>query len=85
MIYALESATPEERLVVESVIHDATYEQVPFMRVLKILEAHNAIERAYERAHVFTEKARAIITDFPESAAQRALQGIVELVTEREA
>jgi octaprenyl-diphosphate synthase len=83
MIYALQSATAEEAKAVETVIADGSYEQVPFMRVLQILEHHGAIERAYERAHTFTEKARSIIDTFPESRAQRALRAIVELVTER--
>ncbi len=83
MIYALESASPEERKVVEAVIHEGSYEHVPFMRVLQILETHGAVTRAYDRARTFTEKSRAIIGSLPESAAQRALQGIVELVTER--
>lgn len=85
MIYALERATPEERGMVFSVIQDGNYEQVPFMRVRAILDSHGAVARAYERAHVFTEKARSIIVEFPDSAAQRALQGIVDLVTERDA
>jgi octaprenyl-diphosphate synthase len=83
MIYALESASAEERKLVEAVIHDGSYEHVPFMRVLQILETHGAVARAYDRARTFTEKSRAIIGSLPESPAQRALQGIVELVTER--
>ncbi|MBV8897251.1 MAG: polyprenyl synthetase family protein [Acidobacteriaceae bacterium] len=85
MIYALESASAEERKTVETVIADASYEQVPFMRVLQILEQHGAIPRAYERAHAFTEKARTILASFDDSPAQRALQTIVDLVTERNA
>ncbi len=84
MIYALESATAEERHVVETVLQDGNYEQVPFMRVLQILESHDAMTRAYQRAHTFTEKSRAIIGIMPESPAQRALQSIVELVTDRD-
>jgi geranylgeranyl pyrophosphate synthase len=53
------------------------------MRISKILEHHGSVQRAYERAHAFTEKSRAIIATFPESPAQRALHAIVELVTER--
>jgi octaprenyl-diphosphate synthase len=83
VIYALETASAAERSAIETVIADATYEQVPFMRILKILSQHGGISRAYERAHAFTEKSRAIITSFPESPAQRALQAIVDLVTER--
>lgn len=83
LIYALQTATAEERRAVETVIVDTNYEQVPFMRVLKILEHHGSVKRAYARAHAFTEKSRAIIATFPESPAQRALHAVVELVTER--
>lgn len=85
VIYALETATAEERRAVDTVIADAAYEQVPFMRVLQVLETHGAIARAYERAHAFSEKARGILSTFQESPAQRALQTIVDLVTERDA
>jgi octaprenyl-diphosphate synthase len=84
MIYALESATPEERHAVETVLQDGGYEQVPFMRILQILETHNAVTRAYQRAHSFTEKSRALIGGMPDSPAQHALQSIVDLVTERD-
>jgi len=83
MIYALEKATPEERQVVETVINDGNYEQAPFMRVLQILEHYQSVPRAYERAHAFTAKASELISTFPKSPAQRALQAVVELVTER--
>jgi octaprenyl-diphosphate synthase len=83
MIYALATASTEERSAVETVITDGSYEHVPFMRVLQMLEQHGAIPRAYERAHAFTDKAREILCTFPESAAQRALLSIVDLVTER--
>lgn len=84
MIYALETASFEERQAVETVIADGNYEQVPFMRICQILERHGSVPRVYERAHAFTAKARGLIGCFPENPAQRALQSIVELVTERE-
>jgi len=83
MIYALETASPDERKTVETVISDGSYEQIPFMRILQILEHHGAVERAYDRAHGFTEKARATLAGLPETPAHRALQAVVELVTER--
>jgi octaprenyl-diphosphate synthase len=83
MIYALERASPEERSTVEVVIADGNYEQVPFMHILQVLDRHDAIARAYNRAHDFTEKSRAIISTFADCPAQRSLQAIVELVTER--
>jgi octaprenyl-diphosphate synthase len=83
LIYALEKATAEERRSVESILNDGSYESVPFMQVIQILDKYEAVQKAYERAHTFTEKARSIITSFPETPAQRALQAIVDLVTER--
>ena len=53
------------------------------MQVLQLLDQHKAVERAYERANSFSEKARGIILTFPENAAQRALLAVVDLVTER--
>ena len=83
MIYALEHVTSEERLAVETVVGDGSYEHVPFMYILQILERYGSVARAYDRAHAFTEKSRSIIATFEESPAQRALQAIVDLVTER--
>jgi len=84
LIYALEAADPEERKLVETVLADGNYDQVPFGKVLNILTRHRGIERAQERAQTFTDKARAIITEFPESAYQRALAAVTELVTARD-
>jgi len=84
LIYALEVASPAERQTIATILADGSYENVPFMQVLKILERHESIQRAYERARGFTDKAHLLIATFPESPAQRALRDIVDLVTERE-
>ncbi len=85
LIYALEKASPAERQTIETVLADSSYENVPFMQVMKLLDHHRSIQRAYERAHAFTEKAHSLIGTFPDSPAQRALRDVVNLVTEREA
>ena len=84
MIYALERATPEESQIVETVMAEGNYDQVPFMRVVQILEHYGSVARAYERAHAFTARARSLLASFPESPAQRALQAVIDLVTERQ-
>ncbi len=83
MIYALETATQDERRAVETVMSDGSYANVPFMHIVQILDRHEAIKRAYERAYSFTEKSRTILQRLPENPAQRALSSILELVTER--
>lgn len=84
LIYALESATPEQRNMVSTVLKDGNYERVSFEKILALIREHQGIERARERAHMFTEKARAIIAEFPDSAYQRALASVTDLVTERD-
>src|SRR5882724_3937958 len=80
LIYALESAEPEERKLVETVLTDGNYDQVPCAKILHILNRHGSIERAQERALSFTRKARQIIAEFPESPYQRALVAVTDLI-----
>jgi octaprenyl-diphosphate synthase len=84
LVYALEHATAAERRLVEKILEQRTYDEVPFTRILDLLNKYQGIERVKERAQAFTEKARLLISEFPESAYQRALMAVTELVTERD-
>ena len=84
MIYALKTASEAERAKVQTVIEHQSYDQVPFSEVLHILKKNRGIDRARERAAEFTERARAIISAFPETPAQRALLSATELVADRD-
>jgi octaprenyl-diphosphate synthase len=84
LVYALECATAEERRLVETILRGRDYNEVPFSRILTLLEKYRGIERVKERAQAFTDKARRIIGEFPESPYQRALLSVTELVTERD-
>jgi octaprenyl-diphosphate synthase len=84
LIYALESAEPEERKLVETVLADGNYDQVPFGKILQLLHRHNGVQKAQERALGFTEKAREIMLGFPESGYQKALLAVTDLVTDRD-
>jgi octaprenyl-diphosphate synthase len=84
LIYALETADAEERKLVETILADGNYDQVPFGKILQILNKHHGIERAQERAREFTEKARSIIAQFPASPYQKALNAVTDLVTGRD-
>jgi octaprenyl-diphosphate synthase len=84
LIYALQDATREEMRQVETVLKDGNYDRVPFSRILDMLERHKGVERARERAEIFTEKARTVISTFPDSPYRRALLSVTELVTDRD-
>ena len=84
LVYALERATPTERRLVETILRQRNYEEVRFSQILSLLEKYRGIERVKERAQTFTDKARQIINEFPDSPYQRALLAVTEMVTERD-
>jgi len=84
LVYALECASQAERQLVETILLQRNYDVVPFARILALLEKYHGIERVKERAQAFTDKARQIIGEFPDSPYQRALLAVTELVTERD-
>ncbi len=84
LVYALECASSEERRLVERVLRERSYQEAPFEAILSLLEKYSGIERVRERAQAFTDKARGIIAEFPDSPYQRALLSITDLVTERD-
>jgi len=84
LVYALERASDEERRHVETILRERSYDNVAFPRILAMIERYHGIARVKERAHAFTEKARGIISEFPDSPYQRALYSVTDLVTERD-
>jgi octaprenyl-diphosphate synthase len=84
LIYALERATVEERRLVEIILRERSYESVPFPQIRKMIEKYSGFKRIQERAQAFTDKARQLMVEFPESPYQRALYAVTDLVTDRD-
>src|SRR5438128_3831242 len=53
LVYALEEATADERRLVETILRQRSYQEVPFALILALLEKSRAIERVKERAQAF--------------------------------
>jgi octaprenyl-diphosphate synthase len=84
LIYALERATADERRLIEIILEDRNYERVQFPRVRALVEKYKGFDRVQKRAQAFTDKARQLIGEFPESPYQRALYAVTDLVTDRD-
>ena len=84
LIHALSQASAEERKLVETVLSDGNYEQVPFLKILHFIRRYKGIEVAMEKAQAFTDKARSLMNEFPDSRYQRALLAVTGLVTDRD-
>jgi octaprenyl-diphosphate synthase len=84
LVYALETATPAERSLVEKVLETRNYDAVPFADILAVVCRHSGIQRTRERAQQFTGHARQIVSEFPDNPYQRALFTLTDLVTARD-
>ena len=84
LVYALEQCGAGERAKVETVLRERNYDTVAFSEIYAMVERCGGFERVRERANDFTDKARQIIAQFPESPYQRALYAVTELVIERD-
>lgn len=84
LIYALAEGTPDDRVMIETILKDGNYDRAPFSKVLSFIVRHHGFQRSKERAEAFTAKARSIIADFPDSPYQRAMFAVTDLVTDRD-
>jgi octaprenyl-diphosphate synthase len=83
VVYALESATAAERAQIESVVRTRGYEEATLATVRDVIDRRGGLRRALERAQQFSDRAIEIATDWRESAYQRSLVALAELVVER--
>ncbi len=84
LVYALERCGADERAKIETVLRERNYDTVGFDEVYSIVERGGGFARVRERASHFTERARQIIGEFPESPYQRALYAVTDLVVDRD-
>jgi octaprenyl-diphosphate synthase len=84
MVYALEQATMEERRQVETILREQSYDAATMPQVRAMIRKYGTVERVRERAHQFTEKARQVIGEFPDSRYQSALAAVTDLITDRD-
>ena len=85
LVYALERATAGRAPPGgDHPARSATTSTCPSRGFWRCSKSTSGIERVKERAQAFTDKARQMIGEFPESPYQRALLAVTELVTERD-
>jgi octaprenyl-diphosphate synthase len=82
VVYALEQASVSERNLVAGVLGDRSCDAVPFANVIALVDRYGGIQRTRARARQFTDRARQIVAEFPDSLCRRALFTLTDLVTE---
>ncbi len=84
LIYALEAADPEERKLVETVLTDGNYDQVPFGKILQIAASPSRDRAGAGARPGVHRKGPRDYRRVPGSPYQRALMAVTELVTTRD-
>ncbi len=84
VIHALERCTPQERAVIEKVLHDRAFNGVTHRQVLDILNRYGSLDAALRRAAEYAEEAKQLICNFPDSEIKRALLWVPDFVVARE-
>jgi octaprenyl-diphosphate synthase len=82
LVYALEQASDSERNIVADVLRDRSYDAVSFVEVQALVDRYGGIQRTRARARKFTDRARQIVAEFPDSLWRQALYALADLVTE---
>lgn len=84
LIYALRQGSAEERMMVQTVLDQRSYDGVSLASIRHLIERHAGFDQARERAMGFASKARDILSGFPDNRYQRALHSVIDLVVDRE-
>ena len=84
VIHALERCTPEERVKIETILHQRAFNGVTHVQILDILQRYGSLEAATTRATQYAASAQKSICTFPDSEFKRALLWAPEFVVARE-
>jgi octaprenyl-diphosphate synthase len=83
VIAALEKCTPEDRVLVETVLRERAFHSVTHDQIVALLNRYGAVEVAMNRARHYASLAVREICGFPDSEAKRALLWVLEFVIAR--
>jgi len=84
VIHALERSTPEERMIIETVLQKRIFEEIQPSDVVSILNRYKSIDYAVAAASAHAAAARQALSGFPDSEIKRALLWIPDFVLERD-
>lgn len=84
VIHALERCTPEERMIIETVLKQRVFDEIQPTDVVSILNRYNSLDYAAAAAAHYAASSRNALSVFAESEIKRALQWIPDFVLERD-
>ena len=83
VIATLERCTAEERLLIETVLHEGAFHSVTHEQIIALLNRYGGVEAAMNCARQYATQACQAICGFPSSEAKRALLWVPDFVIAR--
>jgi len=84
LIYLLEQASPEERMMVRTVLEEGDFLTVSRDEILALVRRHRTLERTRDLAASYALKARQALDLFPSSPARDGLLFLPQFVVSRQ-
>lgn len=84
LIYTMQAANGSLRPLVDRILKDRSYRQVPLSEIMKAIYHERGFDRAMARAEGFLDTARNLLNELPDNQYQRALHSVLDLVVERD-
>jgi octaprenyl-diphosphate synthase len=84
LIYALESAAPEQRALVNTILAERGFDSARAEEVAALVRDSGAIERTRRAAQEFAERAKSCMNGLGDSDYSRALLALPDFILERE-
>ena len=84
IILALPRATESERAIIETIVHQKSFEGVDSAEVGRIVRKYGGVERSLEFAREYADRARGALGTFSPSPAREALDWALDFVLSRD-
>ncbi len=84
VIHAYEQGSAAERMAMDQVIEDQSFEHVSHSEIKRILMRHGSVDYAMAAAYQYADVARSTVHHLPDSDARRALLWMPDFVVARE-
>ena len=83
LIHTLKRCTPAERTLIQKMVKKENHEQQDIAEIISIIQKHNGIDYALNRAKNCVQEGKAFLDSFEDSEPKRALQTLADFILER--
>lgn len=84
LLHLLKHCTKEDRAWINQIMDSADFDQDNLKKVIALMQSHGSIDYAVKQAQSYADKAKAVLSAFPDSPQRQSLMTIADYVVHRE-